>query len=179
MIDRIFQLFATRGSEAYFGEAVSQEEHALQTAFLAEQGGAEDSLIVAALLHDVGHLLHGLPENIAAQGIDSRHEEAGEAWLTQYFGPEVTEPVRLHVTAKRYLCAVEPEYLATLSPASLESLYLQGGPMSPEEVATFESNRLFREAVALRRWDDAAKEVGLEVPGLEHYRTRLEGALRC
>jgi len=177
IVDRIFHLFATQGSEAYFGEAVSQEEHALQAAFLAERSGAEDTLVVAALLHDVGHLLHGLPEHIAAQGVDGRHEEIGETWLSQYFGPEVTEPLRLHVTAKRYLCAVEPEYLAMLSPASMESLQLQGGPMSGEEAAAFESNRFFREATALRRWDDAAKEAGLEVPGLKHYRVRIERVL--
>jgi gamma-butyrobetaine dioxygenase len=172
--DRILQLMADRGASAYFGERVSQQEHALQAAYLAEQSGAAEALVVAALLHDVGHLLSGLPENLASTGVDGRHEDAGETWLAAYFGPEVTEPVKLHVAAKRYLCAKDPDYAAALSPASVESLRLQGGPLSKEEVQQFERNPYFRDAVALRRWDDAAKEVGLEVPGLEQYRSHLE-----
>jgi predicted HD phosphohydrolase len=109
--DEIFKIFESRGDDSYFGEPVSQVEHALQAAFQAEREGADDSLIVAALLHDVGHLLHDLPENIADQGIDAHHEELSEAWLSHHFGPEITEPVKLHVAAKRYLCAVDPDYL--------------------------------------------------------------------
>ena len=138
IIDQLFQLFTIQGQRAYFGESVSETEHALQTAHLAEEAGADDILIVVALLHDVGHLLHGLPEDIAGQGIDGRHEESGSEWLMKHFGPEVVDPVRLHVAAKRYLCVMEPDYLAELSPASLQSLKLQGGPMSFEEVKAFE-----------------------------------------
>jgi gamma-butyrobetaine dioxygenase len=98
--------------------------------------------------------------------------------LARWFGPEVTEPVRLHVAAKRYLCAVEPGYLAALSPASVHSLGLQGGPMTDAEARAFESNPYYRDAVRLRRWDDEAKVVGLAVPGIEHYRDRLEAAAR-
>ncbi|HXJ94671.1 MAG TPA: HD domain-containing protein [Terriglobia bacterium] len=177
MIDEILKLFATRGDEAYFGEPVSQKEHALQAAYQAEQEGAPASLVVAALLHDVGHLVHQLPEDIADQGLDGRHESAGEAWLARHFPPEVTEPVKLHVAAKRYLCKTDSEYLAQLSPASVQSLALQGGPFSDAEVREFEQHRYFREAVRLRRWDDRAKIPGLNVPGLEHYRPALEESL--
>ena len=147
-VDEIVTLFETRGEAEYFGEPVSQREHALQAAHLAEQEGASDALIVAALLHDVGHLLHHEGEDIADKGIDARHEAVGDAWLTHYFGPEVTEPARLHVAAKRYLCTVEPEYLRQLSPASQQSLKLQNGLFSPQEVQEFEQNPHFRDAGA-------------------------------
>jgi phosphonate degradation associated HDIG domain protein len=178
IVDDILDLFATRGAAAYHGEAVSQEEHALQAAELAGREGAPDALVVAALLHDVGHLLDGQDEDLAARGVDGRHEEAGCTWLSRHFGPEVTEPIRLHVAAKRYLCAVDRSYLAGLSPASRLSLKLQGGPMTPAEVAGFERNPFFREAVRLRHWDDTAKVPGLAVPGPSHYRDRLAAAAR-
>ena len=174
----IFEIFAARGSEAYFGEPVSQLEHALQTAWHAERDGAPPWLVVAALLHDIGHLLHGLPEHIAELGIDARHEDVGHAWLAQFFGPEITAPVRMHVDAKRYLCATDPEYLQLLSPASVESLRLQGGPFTEAEARAFEQQPFAREAVRLRRWDDLAKVPGMDVPGLEHYRTLIEAQPR-
>jgi [1-hydroxy-2-(trimethylamino)ethyl]phosphonate dioxygenase len=177
MIDNILSLFAERGQGLYFGEAVTETEHALQCAHLAEASGADDALIAAALLHDVGHLLHGLPEDIAVHGIDGRHEHAGAAWLERWFGPAVVEPVRLHVAAKRYLCAVEPPYLAALSAASQASLQLQGGPMNAAELHAFEQHPWSRSATRVRRWDDAAKVPGLAVPGLAHYRSRLASVL--
>jgi len=173
VVNEIFDLFAQRGGEAYFGEPVSQLEHALQTALQAEQAKAPDSLIIAALLHDVGHLLHRLPEHIADQGIDAKHEKIGAAWLSKYFPPEVAEPVRLHVTAKRYLCAVEGAYQQRLSPASIQSLALQGGVMDAGTIRSFEQNNFYRDAIALRRWDDEAKIVGLTAPPLGHYRTMI------
>jgi len=177
VIDEILTLFREKGHAAYFGEAVTEAEHALQCAHLATRAGASNDLIAAALLHDVGHLLHGLSEDIAEQGIDGRHEEAGAAWLKGYFGPAVVDPVRLHVPAKRYLCTVETDYHAELSASSQLSLRLQGGPMSADEVHRFEAEPQFRSAVAVRRWDDVAKVPGLVVPDLEHYRPSLEAAL--
>jgi [1-hydroxy-2-(trimethylamino)ethyl]phosphonate dioxygenase len=178
IVTEIMDLFAKRGATAYHGEAVSQEEHALQAADLAEREGAPNSLVVAALLHDIGHLLDGQDEDLAQRGVDGQHEEAACAWLMRHFGPEVIEPIRLHVAAKRYLCAVKSSYLAGLSPASRMSLELQGGPMTAEEVAEFERNKFFREALRLRYWDDAAKVIRLTVPAAGHYRARLELALQ-
>ena len=173
IIDTIIELFARKGATAYHGEAVSQGEHALQSAHLAEREGAPDRLVVAALLHDVGHLLDGQDEDLARRGVDGRHEEAGCAWLAQHFSPEVTEPIRLHVAAKRYLCAVSPSYLNGLSPASRLSLSLQGGIMSEAERVDFVNNPAHADAVKLRHYDDTAKIPGLSVPPLEHYRDRI------
>ena len=175
--DQIFELFQTRGHDAYFGEGVSQREHALQAAWLAENSNAPPALVVAALLHDIGHLIHGLPENIADQGVDGYHEAAGANWLRTYFGPEVTEPIRLHVDAKRYLCATDPTYRAMLSPSSQQSLELQGGPANPAEARALEANPLFEGAVMLRRWDDAAKVPGLKLPDFEHYRNLINSLI--
>jgi phosphonate degradation associated HDIG domain protein len=178
IVDEVFDLFERRGGTEYFGEAVSQAEHALQAAALAEEAGAPAALVVAALLHDIGHLLRGRSEPGAEEGVDARHEVVGERWLARTFGEAVAGPVRLHVAAKRYLCAVDPDYLGQLSPASRQSLLLQGGPFSADEAAAFRRQPQHGAAVALRRWDDRAKEPGRVVPGLEHYRARLEAAAR-
>ena len=175
--EQIFELFKTRGHDAYFGEGVSQQEHALQAAWMAEQSKATPALVVAALLHDIGHLIHGLPEDIADQGVDGYHEAAGADWLGSYFGPEVTEPIRLHVDAKRYLCYSDATYRALLSPSSEQSLALQGGPCTPDQARILESNPFFEGAVMLRRWDDAAKIPGLKVPELDHYGSLINEVL--
>ena len=125
-------------------------------------------------MHDIGHLIHKLPEDAADHGIDTRHEQLGQAWLARYFGPDVTEPIRLHVPAKRYLCATDADYLGQLSPASLHSLKLQGGPLDEAGRKEFEQNPHYREAVALRRWDDLAKIPGMQVAGLDHYRAGVD-----
>jgi [1-hydroxy-2-(trimethylamino)ethyl]phosphonate dioxygenase len=177
-VDTIMTMFADAGEAAYFGEAVSQAEHALQSAHLAASAGADEELVVAALLHDIGHMLSGLPEDVAQHGIDDAHEEAGARWLERHFGPAVSVPVRLHVDAKRYLCAVHPTYLRGLSPASQLSLRLQGGPFTADEARAFERQAHYAAAVALRRWDDGAKVPGLDVPALATYRHALETALQ-
>ncbi len=173
-IDAILELFQERGEAAYLGEPVSQTEHALQTAWCAEQASAGSALIAAALLHDVGHLLHDLPEHCALAGIDDAHEVRGERWLARYFGPEVTEPIRLHVAAKRFLCATDPGYFSLLSEASLRSLKLQGGLFTAEEATQFRQNPYCEAAVALRRFDERAKVPELPTPPLEHFRPYLE-----
>jgi phosphonate degradation associated HDIG domain protein len=168
--DEVLTIFARRGESAYYGEEVSQLEHALQTAYCAQQEGASEALIVAALVHDIGHLLEEIPENSADLGIDAKHEEIGRHWLSERFGMDVAEPAHLHVSAKRYLCATDRDYFATLSAASVQSLALQGGAMTSAEVREFEENEFYRDAVALRLWDDKAKIPGLPTPALDSYR---------
>ena len=177
LIDEIFRVFAEYGAEQYLGEQVSMTEHMLQSAQAAEQDGAPTVLVAAALLHDYGHFIHGLPEDSAAHGIDTRHEEVAHAFLAEHFGAGIAEPIRMHVAAKRYLCAVEPSYLTELSPASRHSLELQGGPFEPDEVAAFEASPHADAAVRLRRYDDVGKVPGAPTPGLEHYRPILASAL--
>ena len=167
--DEVIRLFDRRGDSEYGGEDVTQLEHALQAAWLAEREGASPALIAAALLHDVGHLLHDLPDDAPDAGIDDHHENSAANFLGHSFPPSVTEPVRLHVDAKRYLCAVDATYRARLSEPSLVSLRLQGGVMTPDEVAAFETNPFAEDAVRLRKWDDAAKVRELATPPLSHF----------
>jgi len=177
-VDEVLDLYRKGGDEQYFGEAISQTEHALQSAWLAEKAGASPVIIGAALLHDVGHLLHGMGEDIAEEDIDAKHEAVGAAYLAQRFNTELVAAVSLHVLAKRYLVGTDPSYAANLSPASVHSLELQGGPMGAEEAAEFAKKKAATGAVALRRWDDEAKVVGLKTPSLDHFRPYLEASLR-
>jgi phosphonate degradation associated HDIG domain protein len=172
--EALMQLFAERGAAAYGGERVSQVAHALQTATLAEAQGAAEALIVAALLHDLGHLIHDRGHDIAARGVDARHEAIGAERLARYFGAAVVEPVRLHVAAKRYLCAVDRGYDADLSPASKRSLALQGGAFDAAAAAEFETLRFAEDAVRLRRWDDLAKIPDARTRSLGDYRASIE-----
>ncbi len=176
-LDDIRAAFAKRGADTY-GEGVSQLEHALQCGACAERDGATPALITATLLHDIGHLLHDLPQDIADKGIDTEHESLGSAWLSQHFGPDVTEPVRLHVAAKRYLATVEKGYYELLSAASIQSLKLQGGLMSPEETRKYEAERFAADGIKLRRWDDEGKIVGARTPDLGHFETFVSQVLR-
>lgn len=168
--EEIFEVFAARGSSAYFGECVSMTEHSLQAAHFARAAGAAPPLIAAALLHDIGHLLDVVPDDIADWLLDAHHEDVGAVWLARRFPAEVYEPVRLHVPAKRYLCAMDPDYCAMLSPASMVTLRLQGGAMSPAEAAQFEAQPYWRAALAVRRCDDQGKMAGLVTSGLDDYR---------
>jgi phosphonate degradation associated HDIG domain protein len=178
IVDSILALYETRGAAAYSGERVSQTEHALQAAMQALRAGAPEPLVVAALLHDIGHLLPAAAEaTLARRSPEGRHEARGAVFLARHFRSEVVRPVGLHVAAKRYLCAVEPGYADRLSPASVRSLALQGGPLADREVRAFERRAGSRDAVALRRWDDAAKVPRLRVPGLAYYRPLLEDCL--
>jgi [1-hydroxy-2-(trimethylamino)ethyl]phosphonate dioxygenase len=177
LVDQLIELLRTKGARQYGGERVSQCEHALQTAALAEQEKAPPALIAAALLHDIGHLLHEEGERPALRGIDDRHEEIGARHLSPAFGWAVAEPVRLHVPAKRYLCTADPGYFARLSPGSVRSLALQGGPFTPCEAAAFRALPFAEYAIRVRRWDEAAKVPGLATPDLERYRVALGSAL--
>jgi phosphonate degradation associated HDIG domain protein len=175
----VLQLFRRRGGSQYGREAVTQLEHALQAATFAENEGAPPALITAALIHDVGHLLHDLSDDAPDQGIDDRHETLAANWLAQRFRPAVVAPVAMHVAAKRYLCSMDPAYLGLLSQPSVQSLALQGGAMTPAEVTQFETRPFFQDAVRLRRWDDAAKVVGMATPDLEHFARYLDLALEA
>jgi gamma-butyrobetaine dioxygenase len=165
----VLAIYGARGAGAYFGEQVSMTEHGLQAAYFAQVQGAPATLIVAALLHDIGHLLEAVPEAIEDWTSDAHHEELGARWLAQRFGPDVSEPVRLHVPAKRYLCATDSDYVAHLSAASVHTLQLQGGAMSVAEVARFEGEPYYRDAIRVRRWDDQGKVAGLKTPSLSDY----------
>lgn len=175
-VEQIVKLFRDRGDSQYGGEAVTQRQHALQCAALAVQAKASPALVTAALLHDIGHLVHALPDDAPDQGIDDAHEELGYRFLRQIFDDSVTEPVRLHVPAKRYLCAVDPDYYALLSEPSILSLNLQGGPMSEIEVAEFREGGFAEDAVRLRRWDDLAKVLDLATPTIEDFEHYLHTA---
>lgn len=177
LVDEIFRVFEEQGSAQYLGEQVSMKEHMLQSAHAAAEDGASATLVAAALLHDYGHFVHDHPVDAAEHGVDTQHEEVGFAFLSRHFGPAIAEPIRLHVAAKRYLCAVDPGYLAELSPASVHSLELQGGPFDADEVAAFERGPYAEDAVRLRRYDDVGKVPGLPVPELESYRPLLESVI--
>jgi len=163
-IDAIAGLFAGPGARDYLGEAVTIGEHMRQAGARAEAAGAPAPLVAAALLHDVGHL---------RSESDARHGAGGAQWLSQWFGPAVTEPVRLHVAAKRYLCAAEPGYSGLLSAESVRTLALQGGPMTPDQVTAFEALPYARDAVAVRRWDDEAKDPAVTPPEFAHFAALL------
>jgi phosphonate degradation associated HDIG domain protein len=174
LVDELLQIYERRGAESYFGESVSVTEHALQAAHFAQSDAAPPALIVASLLHDIGHLLDPPPEQIDDWACDARHEIGGARWLAAHFGAAVSEPVRLHVAAKRYLCASDAGYRQMLSPASIKTLKLQGGAMTSAEIAEFEAEPHHREALRLRRWDDRAKVAGLSTADLRHYVPLIE-----
>ncbi len=178
IISDILQLFNEKGHSEYGGEAVTQLEHALQTATLARENNASDQLITAALLHDIGHLLHDLPNDAPLKGIDDVHENKAAVFLRKYFPEAVTEPVRLHVMAKRYLSSTEETYYSLLSEPSKQSLVLQGGLMSSIEVSSFEQNPFFSDAVKLRKWDDQAKVQELTTAPVEDFEKNIAVSLR-
>ena len=164
----LLEIFVGRATKRYGLSGVNQLQHALQCAAHAEADRAPPATVLACLLHDVGHMIHGLGENPAGRGIDDVHEQLGADWLAERFGPEVSEPVRLHVAAKRYLCTVEADYFGKLSADSVRSLELQGGRMSPEELAAFRAHPQHAEAVRLRRYDEAAKDPDARTEDFDH-----------
>ncbi len=171
----IHRLFEAKGGRAYSGEPVTQLEHALQSAFLAEREGAAPALVTAALLHDLGHLLNDQGETPTLRGINDRHEAVAIPQLRELFDESVLEPIRLHVEAKRYLClrgdgeVSGAQYFAALSADSVRSLQLQGGTFTEEQADQFIASPYAAAAVRVRRWDDLAKCPGLATPPLPHY----------
>jgi len=170
----IGDIFERRGADSYLGEQVTMSEHMLQGAELAEKAGASDAMIAAALLHDIGHYTNEFPHDALAQGIDNHHDEAGAAILSQFFPPVVTECVRCHVAAKRYLCATDEEYFGKLSEASVHTLGLQGGPMNKDEIKEFQKNPHLKEIVQVRYWDDQGKVPNHSTPDFNHYAPLLQ-----
>ena len=172
-VDTIFDFLRT--GQKYYGEsAVTQFEHAMQCAALAERESAGSALIAAALLHDLGHLVNPDDRAAAARGDDGEHETIAADYLARWFGERVTLPIRLHVAAKRYLTATELGYTATLSRASVLSLEAQGGPFTAEAATHFAAVPGAADAIRLRRWDERAKEAGAAIPPLDHFRRCLE-----
>jgi [1-hydroxy-2-(trimethylamino)ethyl]phosphonate dioxygenase len=169
-VDRIIRIYHERGQGRYGSEKVSQIEHAIQCACLAQEADAKPTLVAASLLHDLGHIIDdsALPSDDSSN-LDDHHEERAYQWLCHHFGLEIAEPVRLHVMAKRYLCTVETGYLESLSPTSLKSFYDQGGLMSSQELDEFRTNPFFEDAIQLRRWDDEAKDENKTIPAIDDY----------
>ncbi len=178
IVDDLLALYAAKGRAQYGGEPVSQLEHALQSAALAEAERASDTLIAAALLHDAGHLVDRHADGAAEAGVDRQHEDIAAGYLSRWFIPEVIEPIRRHVAAKRCLVTTERGYFETLSEASVLSLTLQGGAFSAEEARLFLALPGVDDALRLRKWDDLAKVPGAKTPDLAHYRRHLESGLR-
>ncbi len=169
IVEFIADIFHRRGADSYLGERVSMSEHMLQAAHLAERAGADEELVAAALLHDIGHYSGEFPEDALERGIDNHHDKAGAAVLEPWFPARVVAAVRWHVEAKRYLCAVEPDYFGTLSDASVHTLALQGGPMSRDEAEAFARRDDLDAIVSVRRFDEGAKVAGAITPPFEHY----------
>jgi phosphonate degradation associated HDIG domain protein len=178
MVQKIVDLFNEKGHSLYGGEAVTQMEHALQAATYARKNNASDALITASLLHDIGHLLHALPDDAPDFGVDDLHEELAALFLEKYFIKEVVEPAKLHVQAKRYLCFVDAGYYNTLSEPSRQSLALQGGIMNAEEAAEFEKYENYKEAVLLRTWDDLAKDPTMQTDPIESFAPYIANTLK-
>ena len=162
-------IFNRLGADSYLGEDVTMSEHMLQSAFKAEQAGESDETITAALLHDIGHYTGEFPENYIELGVDNQHETTGAAILEKFFPAEVSEPVRWHVEAKRYLCAVEPDYFSGLSEASVKTLELQGGPLNSAQIEEFEKNPHLEAIIRVRRYDDGGKLAGVITPEISYY----------
>lgn len=173
-LNDIRHLFDTYGAMAYSGEPVTQLQHALQTAALAEEAGADETLVGAALLHDLGHLLNLQGETPSKRGVDDLHQYFALPFLRPLFSNAVLEPIRLHVDAKRCLCAIDVNYFAKLSADSVRSLKLQGGIFSAEEADGFMRKSFAQDALSLRRWDDLAKQPERTTPALDHYIKLIE-----
>lgn len=176
IVEEILAAFAACGHMDY-GENISMQEHMLQAACIAEQKGEDVAVIVATLLHDYGHLVCNMPNNTFLDGVNNYHEEVGAKALEQWFGEEIVGAVRLHVDAKRYLCAATPTYMDKLSAASITTLGVQGGPMNDEEMAAFREKSGHQIALKVRVYDDMGKEPQMQRPDLVHYVPMLKSAL--
>jgi gamma-butyrobetaine dioxygenase len=178
-VDKLEALFEAIAGTSYLGEPVTIAEHMLQAAACARRDGASDALTAAALLHDVGYYADANPDNENEADARKRHDAAAARVLAPVLPEAVTEPIRLHVDAKRYLCAVEPAYRDRLSPASIHTMRLQGGVMSRADVDGFAAEPYCEDAVRLRRWDDEGKVPETDMPGFASYRAMLQALVRA
>jgi [1-hydroxy-2-(trimethylamino)ethyl]phosphonate dioxygenase len=174
IVSFIEDIFLRRGADSYLGEDVTMSEHMLQSAQLAEQSGASEELIAAALLHDIGHYTGEFPEDALEKGINNYHDVAGATVLSGLFPALVIDCIRYHVAAKRYLCATDDSYFSCLSDASVHTLNLQGGPMSDQEVQDFEKNPYLDDITDVRRWDDQGKDASVKTPAFSYYAPLLQ-----
>ena len=176
IVEQILDAFATCGHLDY-GENISMKEHMLQTAFLADENDEENNVVVAALLHDFGHLVCNMPNNTFEEGSDNYHEELGAKALQEWFEDDIVDAVRLHVDAKRYLCAANPKYKDKLSEASITTMAIQGGPMNKREMLAFRRKKGHRIAIRIRAYDDLGKMPEMRRPGLNYYIPRIKKCL--
>lgn len=172
ILKQIEAIYDSMGHNQY-GEGITQTEHGVQCARLAQEDGERSDMVVAALLHDIGHLI----EEISPEHGNFKHDKVGAEFLAPYFPPGVTEPIRLHAQAKRYLCTVEAGYIDGLSEASRYSLVHQGGLMSELEVTAFRAEPFYQQAIKLRRWDDEGKDPALAAAPFADFLADLQDAL--
>ena len=168
VIEAILNAYAACGHLDY-GEHISMQDHMLQTAHLADCKGENDTVVVASLLHDYGHLICNMPNNTFEDGMDNFHEQLGAKSLENWFGEEIIGAIALHVDAKRYLCSASPGYRDKLSQASITTLAVQGGPMSKQEMFRFREKKGYQMALKVRIYDDQGKDPQMERPELDHY----------
>lgn len=176
IIGQIFDAFAACGHLDY-GEDISMREHMLQTACLAENNGEDNRVVVAALLHDYGHLICNMPNDSFERGRDNCHESLGATALEKWFDDDIVDAVRLHVEAKRYLCTANSEYIDKLSQASVATLAIQGGPMNHQEMRRFQQEKGYEMAIRIRVYDDRGKVPEMQRPALEQYIPKIRACL--
>ena len=179
IVDFIGSIFDRRGGEEYLGEPVNMGQHMLQGATIAEQQGQPEEIIIGALLHDIGHFTSEFGTFTIEDTEDRHHEDAGAKVLERFFPKVITDCVRYHVAAKRYLCATKPEYFESLSEASIHSLHLQGGPLNHMEVVEFEKNPNLDQIIAVRYLDDAGKHTGMETPDYWYFAPMVQRMVNC
>lgn len=179
IVDFIGSIFDRRGGEEYLGEPVNMGQHMLQGATIAEQQGQPEEIIIGALLHDIGHFTSEFGTFTIEDTEDRHHEDAGAKVLERFFPKVITDCVRYHVAAKRYLCATKPEYFERLSEASIHSLHLQGGPLNHMEVVEFEKNPNLDQIIAVRYLDDAGKHAGMETPDYWYFAPMVQRMVNC
>ena len=175
IVDKIINKYKSN-KDLYIGEKITISEHMIQTAMLAEQNNSSKSLVCASLLHDYGHFIVDDPDLMVSKSLDGKHENIAYDFLKNYFKPEVVEPIKLHVQAKRYLCR-EKSYWNALSEASKVSLKLQGGVMNDSEAKKFISCKFHDKAILLRKYDDEGKMPNIKTKKIEDYRNLINSQL--